>query len=56
MFEKQILIPSAEEILAEQPLPEPLKKIKRSRDDLCKDVIAGRSDKLLVIEIGRAHV
>ncbi len=49
MFEKQILIPSAEEILAEQPLPEPLKKIKRSRDDLCKDVIAGRLDKLLVI-------
>lgn len=49
MFEKQILIPSAEEILAQQPLPAPLAEIKRSRDELCKDVIAGRSDKLLVI-------
>lgn len=49
MFEKQILIPSAEEILAQQPLPNSLAEIKRSRDELCKDVIAGRSDKLLVI-------
>ena len=49
MFEKQIRIPSAEEILAEKPLPDDLKKIKAERDRLCKDVISGRSDKLLVI-------
>lgn len=49
MFEKQIEIPSAEQILAEQPLPEALKKIKRERDALAKDVIAGRSDKLLIV-------
>lgn len=49
MFEKQILIPSAEEILAKQPLPEKLKKIKEERDALAKDVIAGRSDKLLLV-------
>ncbi len=49
MFEKQIEIPSAEEILARQPLPGELKKIKAERDRLCRDVIAGRSDKLLVI-------
>lgn len=49
MFERQIQIPSAEQILAEQPLPEDLKKIKCERDALAKDVIAGRSQKLLVI-------
>ena len=49
MFEKQIEIPSAEEILADQPLPESLRKIKAERDELAKDVIAGRSDRLLVI-------
>ena len=49
MFEKQIEIPSAEQILAEQHLPEALKKIKRERDALAKDVIAGRSDKLLIV-------
>ncbi len=49
MFEKQIEIPSAEQILAEQPLPEALKKIKRERDALAKDVIADRSDKLLIV-------
>ena len=49
MFEKQIKIPAAEEILAEQPLPESLRRIKAERDKLAKDVIAGRSDKLLVI-------
>ncbi|MBO5046574.1 MAG: 3-deoxy-7-phosphoheptulonate synthase [Clostridia bacterium] len=49
MFEKQIRIPSAEEILSEKPLPESLKQIKSARDALAKDVIAGRSDKLLVV-------
>ncbi len=49
MFEKQIFIPSAEELVAERPLPESLKKIKQERDKLCEDVITGKSDKLLVI-------
>ncbi len=49
MFKKQIGIPSAEEILAAQPLPAALQKVKGERDRLAKDVIAGREDKLLVI-------
>ncbi len=49
MFEKQIRIPSAEEVHAAQPLPEALKKIKKERDRLVMDVLSGRSDKLIVI-------
>lgn len=49
MFQRQIEIPSAEEILAAQPLPAPLRKIKSERDALCKAVISGKTDKLLVI-------
>ncbi|MDE7083169.1 MAG: 3-deoxy-7-phosphoheptulonate synthase [Clostridia bacterium] len=49
MFEKQIKIPSAEEIVDSMPLPENLKKIKSERDRLVADVISGKSDKLLVI-------
>ena len=49
MFEKQIEIPSAEEILSEIPLSGELAAIKAERDALANDVIAGRSDKLLVI-------
>jgi len=49
MFRRQNKIPSAEEILAAQPLHASLQKIKRERDELCKDVIAGRTDKLLVV-------
>ena len=49
MFIKQMEIPSAEEIRSSQPLPKSLQKLKRERDELCKDVIAGRTDKLLVI-------
>ncbi len=49
MFEKQYAIPAAEEIVAEAPLPPSLRAVKQSRDELAKDVIAGRSDKLLVI-------
>ncbi|MDE7158198.1 MAG: 3-deoxy-7-phosphoheptulonate synthase [Clostridiales bacterium] len=49
MFEKQVQIPSAEEVQAEKPLPAALKKIKAERDALAKDVIAGRTQKLLVI-------
>lgn len=49
MFEKQIEIPSAEEIVDKTPLSESLKKIKAERDGLVKKVITGESDKLLVI-------
>ena len=49
MFEKQIEIPSAEEIVAETPLPKALAAVKAERDALAKDVITGVSDKLLVI-------
>ena len=49
MFERQIEIPSAEEIRERTPLPAALAAIKAERDELVKDVIAGRSDKLLVI-------
>ncbi len=49
MFEKQIEIPSAEEIVEKMPLPSSLKKIKAERDKLVADVIRGESDKLLVI-------
>ena len=49
MFERQIQIPDADEIHARQPLPQSLKKIKEERDGLVRSVIAGESDKLLVI-------
>ncbi len=49
MFEKQIQIPSAEDILAEFPVPKALAAVKRERDRQVIDVITGRSDKLLVI-------
>lgn len=49
MFEKQIEIPSAEEIVGKMPLPESLKRIKAERAKLVADVISGKSDKLLVI-------
>ncbi len=49
MFEKQIAIPSAEEIIRAQPLPPALAAVKAERDKLCKNVIAGRTEKLLVI-------
>lgn len=49
MFEKQIKIPSAEEIVDRMPLPANLKKIKSERDSLVADVISGKSNKLLII-------
>jgi len=49
MFEKQIEIPSAEEIVEKMPLPSSLKEVKAERDKLVADVIRGESDKLLVI-------
>lgn len=49
MFEKQIEIPSAEEILNAQPLPKSLVEVKAQRDELCKNVISGKDDRLLVV-------
>lgn len=49
MFAKQIRIPSAEEIISDLPLPKSLAAVKKERDELCKDVIAGRSNRLLVV-------
>jgi len=49
MFEHQILIPEPEEIVKAIPLPDKLKKVKAERDIAVKDVISGRSDKLLLI-------
>ena len=49
MFEKQIKIPEPEEIKTDVPLPAELKAVKESRDKAVSDVIAGNSDKLIVI-------
>ena len=49
MFKREELIPSAEEILDQLPLPAELKKIKAERDGLASSVIRGETDKLLVI-------
>lgn len=49
MFEREELIPAAEEILARVPLPKSLQKIKAERDALAAQVIRGEVDKLLLI-------
>lgn len=49
MFEKQYLVPPAEEFVAECPLPKALAAVKAERDALARDVIAGKSQKLLVV-------
>ena len=49
MLEKQCYIPEPEEFIAETPLPEALKKLKRERDEEVKAVVAGKSDKMLMI-------
>ena len=49
MFKREELIPAAEEILQQLPLPESLKKIKAERDRLASEVIRGETDKLLLI-------
>ncbi len=49
MFEREIKIPTFEEIRSEQPVKEPLAAIKRERDALARSVITGESDKLLLI-------
>lgn len=49
MFRREERIPEAEEIIAETPLPENLRKIKGGRDELAGEVIRGDTDKLLLI-------
>lgn len=49
MFERQIAIPSAQELRAQLPFSGSLAAIKAARDEMIKDVIGGRSDKFLVI-------
>jgi len=49
MFERQIKIPDAEEILQKMPLTAELKKIRDGRREKVAGVITGESDKLLVI-------
>lgn len=49
MLEKQYFIPEPEEFMAESPLTPELKRIKKERDEEIRDVISGKSDKLLVI-------
>ncbi len=49
MLEKQNFVPEPEEFIAEKPLTPALKEIKRARDEEIRDVIAGRSEKMLVV-------
>ncbi len=42
-------MPSAEEVIAENPLPEHLKKVKLQRDNEIKDILTGKSNKFIVI-------
>ena len=49
MLEKQYFIPEPEEFIAEAPLTEALKKIKKERDQEIRDAIAGRIEKMLII-------
>ena len=49
MLEKQYFIPEPEEFMQESPLSGALKEIKRARDEEIRDVIAGRSEKMLVV-------
>jgi 3-deoxy-7-phosphoheptulonate synthase len=48
-FEYLRQIPSANEILGQMPLAEPLKKIKKERDRQITDVFKGKSDKFILI-------
>lgn len=49
MLEKQYYIPEPEEFMAESPLPAEMKKIKRERDEEIRQVIGGKSEKMLVV-------
>lgn len=49
MLERQNYIPEPEEFIAEKPLTPALQAIKKARDEEIRDVIAGRSKKMLVV-------
>lgn len=49
MLEKQYFIPEPEEFIAELSMTKTLKEIKKVRDKAIRDVIAGKSEKMLVI-------
>lgn len=49
MLEKQNYIPEPEEFIAEKPLTPALQAIKKARDEEIRDVIAGRTKKMLVV-------
>lgn len=49
MLEKQCFIPEPEEFISETPMTSELKKIKKARDEEICAVIAGKSEKMLVI-------
>ena len=49
MLERQNYIPEPEEFISEAPLTAELKKIKDERDREIRDVISGKSEKMLVV-------
>ncbi len=49
MLERQYFIPEPEEFIAETPMTATQKEIKKARDKEIRDVIAGRSEKMLVV-------
>ncbi|MBR2442625.1 MAG: 3-deoxy-7-phosphoheptulonate synthase [Clostridia bacterium] len=49
MLEKQNFVPEPEEFIAEKPLTPALQEIKNQRDKEIRDVIAGRSEKMLIV-------
>ena len=49
MIERQYFIPEPEEFIAEKPLTPAMKEIKKQRDEEIRNVIAGRSDKMIVV-------
>ena len=49
MFEKQLKIPSPEEMKDRTPLPDSLIKIKAERDQQVKDVLTGKEHKVILV-------
>ncbi len=49
MLEKQCFIPEPEEFIAQSPMTVELKKMKKKRDEEIREVISGKSQKMLVI-------
>ena len=49
MLEKQNFIPEPEEFINETPMTAALKEIKKARDEEVRQVIAGKSEKMLIV-------